>query len=375
MKKIKILFILDVLEFGGAQRVSLNILRFLNRSRFTPLLTLLKGKGNYIKMLPQDVTAYNLNLKRARFGVFDLVRILKITRPHIVFSTVNYIDEVVNVALRIYAGSYKLILRSPNFPSQNIHKYPVYVRLISRWSYNKADMVIASTKAMKSDLQLIFDLPLEKVKLVHNPVDLQLISSLSKKSVEEKLFHTEGDNYRPVIVSMGRLTEQKGFTYLIRAFKMVQNELPSKLVIIGDGAQKRDLENLTESLGIAEDVIFLGLQSNPYKYLANSDLFVLSSLWEGFPNSLVEAMTCGIPVISTDCPSGPKEIITNGENGLLVPPKDYQALVNSILQVLTNKKLASNLAESGLERVKDFEVKMITKKYEQLFLSVLENTL
>lgn len=371
MKKIKILFILDVLEFGGAQRVSLNILRFLNRSRFTPLLTLLKGKGNYMKMLPQDVTVYNLNLKRARFGVFDLVRILKITRPHIVFSTVNYIDEVVNVALRIYAGSYKLILRSPNFPSQNIHKYPVYVRLISRWSYNKADMVVASTKAMKSDLQLIFDLPLEKVKLVHNPVDLQLISSLSKKSVEEKLFHTEGDDYHPVIVSMGRLTEQKGFTYLIRAFKMVQNELPSKLVIIGDGAQKRDLENLTESLGIAEDVIFLGLQSNPYKYLVNSDLFVLSSLWEGFPNSLVEAMACGIPVISTDCPSGPSEIITPGIDGLLVPPGNPEALASVVLKVLNDKKLSIKMAMTGKKRVKDFNASYIVEEYERLFMSIL----
>lgn len=370
MNKVKILFILDVFEFGGAQRVLLNILRFLNRSRFTPILTLLKGKGNYMKMLPQDVTVYNLNLKRARFGVFDLVRILKITRPHIVFSTVNYIDEVVNVALRVYTGSYKLILRSPNFPSQNIYKYPVYTRLISRWSYNRADMIVASTKAMKLDLLHIFDLPLEKVKLVHNPVDLQLISSLSKKSIEEKLY-TEWNDYIPVIISMGRLTEQKGFSYLIRAFKMVQNELPSKLVIIGDGTEKKYLKNLTESLGITEDVIFLGLQSNPYKYLINSDLFVLSSLWEGFPNSLVEAMACGIPVISTDCPSGPSEIITPGIDGLLVPPGNPEAMAFAISKVLNNKKSSIKMAEAGKKRVKDFDTSFIVREYEKLFMTVL----
>ncbi len=141
----------------------------------------------------------------------------------------------------------------------------------------------------------------------------------------------------------------------------------SRLVILGDGGKRSNLEKLARQLGIERQVTFLGFQTNPFKYLARSDIFVLSSLWEGFALVIVEAMACGIPVISTRCPSGPDEIITDGVNGLLVPVADETALAEAILRLLKDKKLAVKLAQAGTKRAEDFAITKIIKQYEAIF--------
>ena len=123
----------------------------------------------------------------------------------------------------------------------------------------------------------------------------------------------------PVVINVARLEEQKGQEYLIRSFVRIKKEIPlTKLVILGEGHLEHKLRDLAKGLGLEQDVVFLGWQKNPFKFLAYSKVFVLSSLWEGFPNTLLEAMALGLPVISTDCPSGPNEIIKHGENGFLI---------------------------------------------------------
>jgi glycosyltransferase involved in cell wall biosynthesis len=143
------------------------------------------------------------------------------------------------------------------------------------------------------------------------------------------------------------------------------------LIILGRGDKKEELKNLARNLNIDEYVTFLGFQSNPYGLVARSNLFVLSSLWEGFPNALIEAMACRIPVISTDCSSGPKEIITSGVNGLLVPVGDVDILADAILKVLTDKELSNKIAKNGRKRVMDFEAKKVVREYEKLFISTM----
>ena len=169
----------------------------------------------------------------------------------------------------------------------------------------------------------------------------------------------------------GRLESQKGFKYLLEAFSKVSAKIEARLAILGRGSQMDELKRLSEKLGITSNVVFLGFQKNPYKYLANGDLFVLSSLWEGFPNALAKAMACGIPVVSTDCPSGPSEIITDGVNGLLVPPADPEALAGTVLRVLKDKEWATELAGAGRKRAEDLEASRVAGMYDAVLKRVL----
>lgn len=372
MDRFRILFFLDSPGEGGAQRVAINILKYISRKRFEPELAVFKSEGGYKTMVTKDIKYHNLNVKRARFSILPLTHLIKKIRPALIFSTLLKVDKAVNIALKLSHIQCKLILRSSSFLSKKLNEEPFRTSFLVKWSYNCSDRIIATTIEMQNDMNNKFKLPLDKITVIPNPVDIETIEKLSREPVDVALFDETSDKNNPIIISMGRLQKVKGFSYLIKAFREVKNEIPAKLVILGNGEMKNELEKLALELDISDNVIFPGFQLNPYRFIARSNLFVLSSLYEGFPNSLLEAMACGIPVVSTNCSSGPKEIINNGESGLLVPPKDVQAMANSILQVLTNRKLSLNLTESGLKRVKDFAVKRIIKKYEQLFLSILE---
>lgn len=371
MKRIKVLFVIDLIGAGGAQKVASTILKFINKSRFEVELALFTYKREFIYKPQINIKCHNLKVKRTRYSIFPLVHLLKKIKPSIIFSTLSRIDSTVNLALKISRINAKLILRSSNFLSIYLKENPFFTSLLSYWSYKNCDIIVASTYEMKKDMENNLNLDPNKIKVIHNPIDLQTIKRMSNESVNNNLFKEKDLENKPLIIAMGRLSKQKGYPYLFKALKIVKNELPSKLVILGKGENKKYLEDLVKDLGILEDVIFLGFQSNPYKCIANADLFVLSSLWEGFPNALIEAMACETPVISTDCPSGPKEIITSGVNGILVPTRNPKALASAILKVLMDKDLSIKFTIAGKNRVNDFEVKRIVGKYEELFKSAI----
>jgi glycosyltransferase involved in cell wall biosynthesis len=169
------------------------------------------------------------------------------------------------------------------------------------------------------------------------------------------------------------LVKQKGFSHLIDAFVLLRKVIPAHLWIIGEGELRQELEAKVACLGLGNCVRLLGFQSNPYKFMAAADVFALSSLWEGFGNVIVEAMACGVPVVASDCLHGPAEIITNGVNGLLVPPSDDQALSRAMLRVLTDQALRERLSANGRARAEDFQARTIASAYERLFLSLSES--
>jgi len=370
MIRKRILFVLDSLEGGGAQRVTLNILRFMDKRDFEPILVVVNRDGDYVDILPENVVVHDLRARRARFALFKLTRVIDKIRPAVLYSTTPYIDGITCIAADISGREVKIVLRSPNYVSVMLRQIPFYTRLVARYSYRRADMIITTTRMMSHDLQDKFGIPAHKLRLIYNPLDLESIRTQSKYAVEHPWFHNKSGVKKPIIISMGRLVKQKGFSDLIRAFAIVKRRLPARLVILGQGKKVGQLQELAQSIGVARDVLFCGFQPNPYKYLANSSVFVLSSYWEGFPNSLVEAMACGIPVISTDCPSGPVEIIEPGKNGLLVPVKDPGALAEAVLRVLEDGKLSRRLANDAQRRSMDFSIVNIVKKYEHMFKDV-----
>ena len=203
-----------------------------------------------------------------------------------------------------------------------------------------------------------------KIAVIYNPVDIDEIERLSSEAVEHPWFREE----TPIIVSVGRLTKQKGYPHLINSFSLVRKAFPCRLLIIGEGEDREKLLRMAREKALERDVEFLGFQKNPFKYMARASLFVLPSLYEGFGNVIVEAMALGLPVISTDCPSGPSEIIEDGKNGLLVPVGDEDALSRAMTEVLTNNALKERLGREAPRRAAFFGIDKIAGDYRSIFL-------
>jgi glycosyltransferase involved in cell wall biosynthesis len=240
---------------------------------------------------------------------------------------------------------------------------PVMMRL----TYPRADGIHAVSKGAARGLADVAALVPDDIRVIYNPIVDEHIDVQSQNPVTHRWFAEPA----PVIVSVGRLSKEKGYSYLLEATARILRERQVRLVIVGEGPERAELEKQARELSIAESVDLIGYRENPYKYLARGDVFVLSSLWEGLPAVIVEAMACGVPVVATDCPSGPNEIITNESEGLLVPPEDHKALAKAILKVLSDADLADRMRATGKARAHDFHVARITRQYERFFLEIL----
>jgi glycosyltransferase involved in cell wall biosynthesis len=277
----------------------------------------------------------------------------------------------------------------------------LFYKFIMKRFYNKADLLIAVSKGIGLDLVKNFGINPRKIITIYNPVLLEEIERFSK----EKLFEYEDIFKHQVIITAGRLKRAKGQWYLLRIFKKLKEQHKDlKLLILGEGGLKEYLIKLSEELGLKTyvwdrdklnhdfDVYFLGFQKNPFKFMARSKLFVFPSLWEGLPNALVEAIACGVPVISADCMSGPREILAPNtditrqtdkpefaEYGILMPTFEYkfksadepldekeQMWVDIIDKMLTDDDLRKYYAEKGKERVKDFQIEKIIREWEKV---------
>jgi glycosyltransferase involved in cell wall biosynthesis len=214
---------------------------------------------------------------------------------------------------------------------------------------------------MGLQLNELFNIEPDKIVVIYNPVYIPGIVAAAGEAPE----HSWYSETTPVIVAAGRLSKQKGYSYLIRAVAILNAaRIPCRLIILGEGSEKKGLQDLATELGIADKVEFPGFRKNPYRYMANATLFVLSSLYEGFPNVLLEALALGVPSVATRCPTGPAELITDGVDGLLVPPADAEVLAKAMRRLLLDEALRKRLGEAGRKRAGDFAADRIVRQYE-----------
>jgi len=369
--KIVIHFLLPSLRGGGAERVTVNLLKHLNRELFQPTLVVAEGVGPFRDKVPIDVPVIDLKVHHVRYAFPKLMCHLYQKRPDILFSIMGHTNVIALLCQRFVKVPTKIFVSVHTTISKvKKNRLDIRARLIpyfEQWLYPKADKVIAVSQGIKNDISEYLGINREKIIMIYNPIVDEEIFKLSQEPVDHPWFH----NFKiPIILAVGALKKQKNYPLLFKAFKLICREFTVRLVILGEGKERENLENLSRELKIADKIDLLGFQSNPYKFIAKASIFALSSSCEGLPTVLVEAMACGIPVVSTDCPSGPREIITEpGYNGLLVWVDNPKALAKAIFQILDNKDLAMRLSIGGLERSKYFEASKITREYEGLFKS------
>lgn len=378
---MKICFIINSMVRGGAERVMSVLLKNLSRRGREIFLIILEDRPKCRipeYEIPQDVKAIKIFSSlsgdwKKLFAVFwGLFKLRKIIKENKFDLTVSFLERsnYINILARNSRFNHKVYINERINPSAFYQgrglKSKINSFLIKKL-YKKADLIIANSLGVKKSLVEDFSIDRDKIKVIYNPLDIEKIDFLSREPLEpeyQKIFS------RPVIINVGSLNEKKGQHHLIRAFAKVCGGRASanfKLVILGQGELEEKLKKLVRDLGLEKDVFFLGWQKNPFKFVSRAKVFVLSSLTEGFPNVLTEAMACGTPVVSFDCPSGPNEIIKQGESGLLVSAANEESLARAIIEVLDNPCLAEKLSRQGRQRAQYFSVKNLINKYEEIF--------
>lgn len=359
---------LPSLRGGGAEKVMLNLAHEIYQEGYKVDLILSKAEGSYLTQLSRDINLIDLNCKRVLHSLIPLVKYLKNNNPPILLSALEHTNLVALWAVELAKTSTKVIVTEHSTLSISVKNSKnlksKFIPILMKKFYRKALSIVTVSKGVAEDLIENLNIPREKVKVIYNPIVTEKLIALSYEDVEHSWIK---NNERPIILAAGRLTAAKDYPTMIKSFKEIRSKINAKLIILGEGEQRKEIEKLAENLGIRNDIDIVGFVENPYAYMRKSDLFLLTSKWEGFGNVLVEAMACGTPVISTDCPNGPREILDNGKYGKLVPVGDIEALTKAVLNHFL--KPSSVDKESLLSRANDFHIKKIVKQYLALFES------
>ncbi|MCW1311255.1 MAG: glycosyltransferase [archaeon] len=240
-----------------------------------------------------------------------------------------------------------------------------FAKLSTFFSLRLSDKVVAVSQGVALDFSRKFKFPLQNIRVIYNPIIPDELKAKSQEPIDEAWFNKLR---KPLIISVGRLSKEKNHRLLIQSFKILLDKIKASLLILGEGEERTNLENFVKELGISDYVLMPGTVTNPFKFMKNSDVFVLSSDFEGFSLVLVEALLCGTPIVSTDCPYGPREILDNGKYGKLVPMNDPEALANAILETIQNHSPKEMLQE----RAKEFSVEKVVSQYLELIKEIIE---
>jgi glycosyltransferase involved in cell wall biosynthesis len=347
----KLCFFLPSLGGGGAERVWLTFANGLAERGAEVELVTPSGPAAYARELDPRVRWVRLPASRLSLTLAPLCLHLSRAKPDALLSTMTLANLMATAAVKLSSPRTRLVLRESTSPSANY--YRALDRLqppARRLAYRFADAIIAPSQGVLTDLQAsLTSSALPKLHLIENPLPIDGLIAQAEEPPAMPLgdFTTQG----PLILGCGRLNSLKAFDVLIRAFAMVQAERPARLMILGEGPQRAALEELVGELGLTGKVTLPGFFANPFPAFARARVFVLSSRYEGLPNVLLQAMAFGANVVSTDCKSGPSDIIQSKAQGLLVPVGDVQAMSQAMLRQLE----APHPNQEAQRRARDFD--------------------
>lgn len=333
----RIAFYLRLLHGGGTERVVVNLIQEMVERGIAVDLILNRVSGPFLSQIPAAVQIIDLQADRMLAGLPKLVRYLRQSRPLGLITGLHYNSEIAIWANALAGGVTRVLVTEHNMLSVNSRQCATerWAPLLARWLYPWAYARVAVSQGVAADLRAVARLSPEQIEVIYNPI---LTANFYRQAQEPVAHPWFGLGQLPVILGIGRLVPQKDFAMLLRAFALVRQRRDCRLVLLGEGWLRSELKALTIQLGVQEDVAFLGFVENPSCYLARADLFVLSSAWEGLANVLVEAIALGVPVVSTDCPAGPREVLAEGRYGQLVPVGDCQAMATAMAAGLDGAK-------------------------------------
>jgi glycosyltransferase involved in cell wall biosynthesis len=345
------------LDGGGAERVMINLGRGLVERGVAVDLVLVYPGGPYLAQVDARIRVVELGAKRLITAPPKLAGYLRREQPQALVSALEDNNVVALVAVALARTSTRCVVTVHNHLSVEARHATRFKQrfgpLTAALFYRFADAVVAVSKGATDDL-LACGVPADRLRTIYNPIHTGDPAAAGDEPVSHPWFRKPG---RPVVVGVGRLAWQKDFRTLLLAVARMRWSRPVNLLLIGEGPEQPKLKATAKALGIADLVAFSGFVPNPSAWMARADLLVLSSLYEGFGNVLVEAMAVGTPVVATDCPSGPAEILNHGRFGRLVPPKNSAALAAAMVATLDEPPdpghLIGRAAEFSLDNAVD----------------------
>lgn len=340
----RIVLVLRDLGIGGAERVVVRLANYLAAQGVDTHLVTLVGAGPLAAELTEGVSLHDLAAGRIRSAIAPLSRLLARLRPDSLLSTLPQVNAVSVLVARLSPAPSRVVVREANDPR---HEMPYSRRLFGATgrliaaAYRSADLVIAVSEGVKAGVEQVYRVDPSKVLALPNASLDDGLLELSRAALNDEWY----GGLKRRIVCVARLSAQKDHATLLRAFADLGEGEGTGLVLIGAGPLEAEVRGLVDSLGLTGRVKMVTSEANPFRWLRNADLLVLASRWEGSPNVLVEALALGVPVVATDCPSGPREILAGGEFGELVPVGDSAALAEAMRRTLARPRDARRLVE------------------------------
>ena len=352
------------LRGGGAERLHLNLANYWIKMGFNVEFILMRKEGELVTLVAPEVTFVDLNVGRIRSAVIPLLLHMFKSKSQVILVAMWPLTLIAIFSWFLTGRRGKLFVSDHENLSLSYEKlHQGNLTLIKKsieFSYPLASGIIAVSRGVKQDLCLLGNLPENLVCVINNPAATGMFFKRETKEVQDQLW---GSDFEYHILSVGRLAPEKNHASLINAFALLPKALKPKLIILGEGPSRSSLEALVKQLDLEESVSLPGFMIDPYPWFRSADLFVLSSLWEGFGNVIVEALECGLPVISTDCPGGPAEILDYGRFGKLVPVNDPSMLAEAMLGNLAS----SHNSVALMRRAEDFSLDKISNEYISYF--------
>lgn len=359
----KIAILLPDLGGGGAERVNLDLAHEFARRGYSVSFVLMQATGEYFLEAQTHFTVHDLGVARARQMPFALARYLRERRPDALLVAMWPLTTIVPVATRLSGFRGRVVVSEHNTLSVQYKNlgpaHHIALRASMALGYRFADALVGVSEGVVQDIAKLANMREDIFSTIHNPVAPRPTPSQNTLAAIDKLW---GVRKGRRILTVGSFKAQKNHPLLLQAFAKFAQSSDARLMFLGTGAAEAVLRSMVDQLGLADRVIFAGFNPDPTPFYMTADLFTLSSDYEGFGNVIVEALACGIPVVSTDCPSGPAEILENGRFGILVPVNDASALAAAMSTSLSSQ----HDTEALKRRAADFAPEHAAKRYLEL---------
>lgn len=362
MDKIHICIVIPTFKCGGSEKFISILCNHIKLSKFNVTLYILDGEDPFYKVTNPGINVISLNIKNVRKSLLPILKIMKRDQPDILFTAANHLNVFLSIFKFLMPRKVKFIARESSNVSINNKKLKygnLYDKIVKAF-YKNIDFIICQSAYMQSDLIKNYKIKKEKTIVINNPVEDVTYhihggpGSLLKKNAKFKFF------------TVGRLSPEKGIARIIRALALL--EIDYEFYIIGDGTEAANLQSLTNELNLQRRVIFEGMKNNPYDSMGNSDLFLIGSYFEGFPNVLLESGMLGVPVVGYKAPGGISDIIIEGENGLLV--NDDQTGIQFSTAILKALSMEFDRKSIRDRTIKNFSLNKILNQIESCFIRI-----